>query len=78
MRGTGVVNLDMSLFRTFKLAEPLQLQFRLEGFNVSNTPHFANPNGNINSSNFGKVLSTDSAYAIGRSREFRFGLRLSF
>jgi Carboxypeptidase regulatory-like domain/TonB dependent receptor-like, beta-barrel len=78
MRGPGVVNLDMSLFRTFKLAEPLQLQFRLEAFNVSNTPHFANPNGNINSSNFGKVLSTDSAYAIGRSREFRFGLRLSF
>ena len=49
-----------------------------EAFNVSNTPHFANPNGNVNSSNFGRVLATHSAYAIGRSREFRFGLRLTF
>jgi Carboxypeptidase regulatory-like domain/TonB dependent receptor len=78
MRGPGVVNLDLSLFRTFKLTEQFQLQFRAEAFNVSNTPHFANPNGNVNSSNFGRVLATDSAYAIGRSREFRFGLRLTF
>ncbi len=43
---------------------------------MSNTPHFANPNGNVNSSNFGKVLATQTAYAMGRSREFQFGLRL--
>jgi hypothetical protein len=78
MRGPGVANLDLSLFRTFKLAEPFNLQFRAEAFNVTNTPHFNNPNGNVNSSNFGKVLSTQTAYALGRSREFRFGLRLSF
>jgi hypothetical protein len=78
MRGPGVVNLDLSLFRTFKLTPQFNLQFRAEAFNVSNTPHFANPNGNVNSSNFGKVLATDSAYAIGRSRQFRFGLRLTF
>jgi hypothetical protein len=81
MRGPGVVNLDMSLFRTFKLASALDLQFRAEAFNVTNTPHFANPNGNINSSTFGRILSTQSGTgrdAFGRSREFRFGLRLSF
>jgi Carboxypeptidase regulatory-like domain/TonB dependent receptor len=78
MRGPGVVNLDLSLFRTFTLAEPFRLQFRLDAANVSNTPHFANPNGNVNSSNFGKVLATDSAYAVGRSRQFRFGVRLLF
>jgi hypothetical protein len=78
MRGPGVVNLDASLFRTFKLSPKFDLQFRAEAFNVSNTPHFANPNGNVNSSNFGKVLATQTAYALGRSREFRFGLRLGF
>jgi len=78
MRGPGVVNLDLSLVRTFKLTEQFQLQFRIDASNVSNTPHFANPNGNANSSNFGKILATDSAYAIGRSRQFRFGLRLTF
>jgi hypothetical protein len=78
MIGPGVVNMDLSLFRTFKMTERLNLQFRAEAFNVSNTPHFSNPNGNRNSSNFGKVLSTQSADALGRSREFRFGLRLGF
>jgi hypothetical protein len=78
MRGPGVANMDASLFRTFKLTEQFKLQFRVDAANVTNTPHFANPNGNINSSNFGKVLATDSAYAVGRSRGFRFGLRMIF
>ncbi len=81
MRGPGVVNTDLSLFRTFKLTERFNLQFRAEAFNLSNTPHFGNPNGNRNSGNFGKILSTQSGTgrdAFGRSREFRFGLRLSF
>jgi hypothetical protein len=81
MRGPGVVNLDMSLFRTFKLAPTLDLQVRAEAFNVTNTPHFGNPNGNINSSNFGRITTTQSGTgrdAFGRSREFRFGVRLSF
>jgi hypothetical protein len=55
------------------------VQFRAESSNLSNTPHFANPTGNANSSNFGKILSTQSGGdAIGRSREVRFGLRLGF
>jgi hypothetical protein len=78
MRGPGVVNMDASLFRTFKFTRQVQLQFRAEAFNVSNTPHFGNPNGNVNSSNFGRILATQSADAMGRSRQFRFGLRLSF
>ena len=79
MRGPGVVNTDLSLFRTFKLVERVNLQFRAESFNLSNTPHFANPSGNANSSSFGRILATQSAAdAEGRSREFRFGLRLGF
>jgi hypothetical protein len=78
LRGPGVGNLDLSLFRTFKLMQQVRLQFRADAANVTNTPHFNNPNGNVNSSNFGKILSTQTAYALGRSREFRFGLRLSF
>lgn len=78
MRGPGVVNMDFSLYRTFKLTERFNLQFRAEAFNLSNTPHFSNPNGNANSGNFGRVTSTQSAWGYGRSREFRFGLRLGF
>ncbi|HWR53500.1 MAG TPA: TonB-dependent receptor [Bryobacteraceae bacterium] len=78
MRGPGVVNMDLSLFRTFNFTERLNLQFRAEAFNVSNTPHFANPNEDANSSNFGRILETQTADALGRSREFRLGLRLGF
>ena len=78
LRGPGVVNLDASLFRTFNLAPQVQLQFRAEVFNLSNTPHFGNPNGNANSSNFGRILATQTADALGRSRQFRFGVRLMF
>jgi len=78
MSGPGVVNLDLSLFRTFRITERFNLQFRAEAFNLSNTPHFANPEEDINSSNFGRILETQAADALGRSREFRFGLRLAF
>ncbi len=78
MRAPGVVNLDLSAFRTFGLTERLKLEFRAESFNVSNTPHFATPNGNVNSGDFGKIFATQTADVVGRSREFRLGLRLSF
>lgn len=78
MRGPGVVNTDLSLFRTFHVTERLRLQFRAEAFNLSNTPHFAGPDSDANSEDFGKVLATQSDDALGRSREIRFGLRLSF
>ncbi len=78
LRGPGVVNLDLSLFRTFKLTDRFQLQFRAEAFNVSNTPHFDFPDSDANSADFGRVFSTDSDAGFGRSREFRFGLRLNF
>ncbi|HEV2247185.1 MAG TPA: TonB-dependent receptor [Terriglobia bacterium] len=81
LRRPGVVNMDTSIYRTFKIFEKLDLQFRAEAFNLSNTPHFDRANRNVNSSNFGKVTATDSGgrtFAGGRSREYRFGLRLSF
>jgi hypothetical protein len=78
MRGPGVINADLSLYRTFKLTEKLDMQFRAESFNITNTPHFALPDADANSSNFGKILSTNSGSALGQSREFRFGLRLGF
>jgi len=78
MRSPGVVNADLSLFRTFRLKENWKLEFRAESFNVSNTPHFGTPTTSVNSANFGRIYSTQSADVMGRSREFRLGLRMSF
>ena len=73
MRGPGVVNLDLSLFRKFNLTERLGIEFRAESFNFTNTPHFNNPNGNVNSPDFGKVLGV-----ANDPRSFRLGLRINF
>ena len=52
------------------------MQFRAESFNLSNTPHFVNPNGSANSSNFGKILVDQF---VGRAGPFsRIPIRLPF
>ena len=43
--GPGSVNLDFSLFRTFKFTERFDLQLRADAANFFNSPHFNNPNG---------------------------------
>lgn len=61
VRGPGFFNLDMSLFRNFKLTERFGLQCRAEAFGLTNTPHFNNPNAgfqNPGSGNFGAITST--------------------
>ncbi|MDX2030597.1 MAG: TonB-dependent receptor [Blastocatellia bacterium] len=49
LRSPGTVNLDMGLFREFKITEGIKLQFRAEAFNATNTPHFAAPGNNVSS-----------------------------
>jgi hypothetical protein len=43
LRGPGLMQLDLSLFRTFKLTERFHLKMRAEMLNFSNTPHWSNP-----------------------------------
>ena len=35
------------MFRRFQLPRRMDLQFRVEAFNVTNTPRFNNPDGNV-------------------------------
>ena len=46
LRSPGTSNLDLGLFREFRITEGMKLQFRVEAFNATNTPHFAAPGGN--------------------------------
>jgi hypothetical protein len=79
LRGPGLINVDMGVFRRFQLTERMDLQFRSEVFNISNTPHFANPNSNIASSGFGLVTGMQNTGREGLDqRVFRFGLRLGW
>jgi Carboxypeptidase regulatory-like domain/TonB dependent receptor len=71
--GPGLVNFDLSLFRTLKITERLDLQFRADAANLFNTPHFHDPNGDLSSKTFMEITS-----ARDDERQFRFGLRLAF
>jgi hypothetical protein len=73
VRGPGVVNFDLSLFKKFALDEKRALEFRAEFFNAFNNPHFANPNTSQGASNFGRISGT-----VLTPREIQFGLKLSF
>ncbi|HEX5412626.1 MAG TPA: TonB-dependent receptor [Terriglobia bacterium] len=44
LRGPGLMQLDLSLFRNFKLTERFGLKVRAETLNFTNTPHWSNPN----------------------------------
>jgi hypothetical protein len=91
LRGPGIVNLDLGVFRQFRITERWQVQFRAEAFNSTNTPHFANPGTNVSNLQLnpdGSVRALGGYTEItglqntGRDgideRVFRFGLRLSW
>ena len=73
--GPGGVNLDLSLFRAFPLGGTRRLEFRVEGFNVTNTPKFGNPNGSLTAGTFMRITGTLNGYS---ERQFRLGLRFAF
>ena len=90
LRGPGATNLDASVFRDFRIRERLSMQFRAEVFNVSNTPHFGNPSGDIsvvtynpdgsisNLNGFSQITNVNPLGRIIDPRYMRFGVRFSF
>ncbi len=42
----GTANLDLGVFREFRITEGVKIQFRVEAFNATNTPHFGQPGNN--------------------------------
>ena len=77
-RGPGTDNLDFSLFRSFVIREHMNLQFRAEAFNLTNTPLFFLPAANtpaltIGNPTFGKLNASSAT-----GRQIQFGLKLYF
>lgn len=89
-RGPSAPNVDLSVFRLFRMGQNKTLQIRAEVFNVSNTPHFSNPNANISNVVFaadgtitnlggvGGITSTDRTGRQYDEREWRLGARFGF
>jgi len=79
LRGPGVINFDLGLFRKFRATERVDVQFRAESFNISNTPHFGNPNANVSGAAFGLIsdLQNNGREGIDQ-RLFRVGIRVGW
>jgi len=61
VRGPGVNNLDLALFKNFSLTRGIRLQFRLESFNAFNHTQFAAVSTNLAAANFGVVTGARPA-----------------
>jgi hypothetical protein len=64
IRGPGISNIDLSIFKTFRLTERVRLQFRAEGQNAVNHPIFPttgnSPGTNPTASTFGQITQGDN------------------
>jgi hypothetical protein len=85
LRQPGISQLDMSIFKNFKLTERLTLKFKWEVFNVLNHAMFAYATGNITNSAFGTLNTTPDVgiglnpiLGTGAQRNMQFGLAVAF
>jgi hypothetical protein len=73
--GPGLISVDASLLKDFRVTERTALQFRAEALNVINHANFANPNTQNGSSTFGEITSL---IAGNQSRILQLALHLQF
>lgn len=69
----GLQQLDSSLFKTFRITERVNMQFRADAFNSFNHPNFAAPDANVGDPTEGQIFSTSVD-----NRRMQFGVRLFF
>ena len=79
-RGPGGVNLDASVFRAFSLGGARRLELRIEALQVEHDQTGVDPNSNVQSGNFMRILDTYGSATGGAyfERNIRVGLRFAF
>jgi hypothetical protein len=73
VRGPGLFNVDLSLFKQFRVFEGKRIEFRAEAFNFTNTPGFQVPNAVIGSAQVGRITAL-----ANDNRSIQFGLKFLF
>ena len=76
-RGPGRTNLDLALAKTTAITERVNVEFRVEAFNVFNHTEFANPDTNILDGTFGQITSTTIG-TLQTQRILQLAARLTF
>ena len=76
--GPGLVDVDLSLFKSIRLRERISAQFRGEVFNIANHANFASPNTTVFSSGTISPSAGLISSTVTTSRQIQFGLKLIF
>jgi hypothetical protein len=71
--GPGQASLDVSFVKNNRIRERYNVQFRLDTFNLTNTPFFGFPNAAIGSPTVGQITTTNSD-----SRDLQFALKFEW
>jgi hypothetical protein len=73
--GPHLWSLNASMFKNFQIRESMQLQFRTEAYNLTNSPSFGNPNAQLGNASFGVISSMNGGY---NPRQLQLALKLLF
>jgi hypothetical protein len=73
MRGPGLADWELSLFKTVPIKERVKAQFRVEALNAFNTPQFYGPNTSFGSGSFGHITTQGNL-----SRQMELALRFTW
>jgi len=74
--GPSYRNADASLSKTVKIRERMTASFQVDAFNLTNTPHYSNPNTTCctaQNASFGQITSTN-----GTPRDIQLGGHFTF
>jgi hypothetical protein len=74
LRAGATRHADVNLAKNFSLTERFRLQFRVEAYNLTNTPQFAPPGLTVGNADFGQVNNT----RFNDRRIIQLGLKLLF
>jgi hypothetical protein len=72
VRGPGIEDVDVSLFKYFNIDETRRVQFRAECFNVLNHPNFGLPENDLESPAFGQILQAGPPRLMQLALKFLF------
>ena len=74
LRGPGSSNIDLAVFKNISVTEQTKVQLRVQAYNLTNTPHFANPDSDFSHGTFGLINSIQPF----SWRQVELGLRVTF
>jgi len=72
VRGPGIEDVDLSLFKSFNIDETRRVQFRAECFNLLNHPNFGLPENDLQSPAFGQILQSGPPRLLQLALKFVF------